>query len=522
MKVPASSIGLPTTGAVVTAATVMPASGAGAQATGEYCLVAGAIHPVDPAAPNIEFNLALPTAWNSKIMMLGGGGYDGSIPDVSSSPMISPTPLQRGYAVFASDSGHEAIAFASADGSFGMNDEALHNFAGDALKKTRDAAIYLIDARYAVDGPRKSYFAGGSSGGREALEVTQRWPQDWDGVIALWPAWAAASLDLQFGRITRAFAKPGAYPDYAKRKVLYDTAMATCDALDGVADNLISNTAACNATFNPSTAMQKNGIPLRCAGGVDTGDSCLSDAQIAALNVYNTPITFDYPLASGETQYPGFNIWGADLGLSAADPGASLALGGSQPASPMPASSPSTSAPYMSIFWDQWVRYFVTRDPNYNSLTVDPQNPGALQSRISQLTGIQDKNDSNLSPFNAKGGKLLIMHGTADPLVSTRSTEQYYQRLQTTMGTSAVDKFVRFYETPGFGHGYGVAFIPQWDALTVLENWAEHATVPPPQIVTDVAGVPGRTRPLCEFPKWPKYNGSGDVNSASSFSCVLQ
>ena len=522
--VPASSIGLPTTGATVTAATTIPASGTGAQATGEYCLVSGAINPVDPAAPQIKFQIAMPTVWNNKIMMFGGGGYDGTIPaptgNVPAGPTAQPTPLGRGYATFASDSGHQANALGSEDGSFGVNDEAVQNFSGDALKKTRDAAVYLIDARYAVKAPKRAYFAGGSSGGREALTVVQRWPQDWDGSIVLYPAWAAASLDLQFGRITRALAAPGAYLDQAKRKVLLNAVLAACDTLDGVADGLISNVAACNTTFNPATATV-NGTALRCAGGADTGDTCLSDAQISALNVYNTPITFGYPLASGETQYPGFNVYGADLGVanaSALQPTVTtLALGTSQPASPMP-----TTAPYLSVFWDQWIRYFVTRDSNYNSLTVDPQNPGSLQARISQLTGLQDVNKTDLSAFNARGGKILMAHGMADALVSTRSTEQYYQRLQATMGASAVANFVRFYEIPGYGHAVSTVYNASWDSLTTLENWVENGVTPPAQTVADTAGVPGRTRPLCEYPSFPRYNGSGDVNAASSFTCATQ
>lgn len=522
--VPASSIGLPTTGATVTAATTIPASGTGAQATGEYCLVSGAINPVDPAAPQIKFQIAMPTVWNNKIMMFGGGGYDGTIPaptgNVPAGPTAQPTPLGRGYATFASDSGHQANALGSEDGSFGVNDEAVQNFSGDALKKTRDAAVYLIDARYAVKAPKRAYFAGGSSGGREALAVVQRWPQDWDGSIVLYPAWAAASLDLQFGRITRALAAPGAYLDQAKRKVLLNAVLAACDTLDGVADGLISNVAACNTTFNPATATV-NGTALRCAGGADTGDTCLSDAQISALNVYNTPITFGYPLASGETQYPGFNVYGADLGVanaSALQPTVTtLALGTSQPASPMP-----TTAPYLSVFWDQWIRYFVTRDSNYNSLTVDPQNPGSLQARISQLTGLQDVNKTDLSAFNARGGKILMAHGMADALVSTRSSEQYYQRLQATMGASAVANFVRFYEIPGYGHAVSTVYNASWDSLTTLENWVENGVTPPAQTVADTAGVPGRTRPLCEYPGFPRYNGSGDVNAASSFTCATQ
>ncbi|KIG07530.1 tannase and feruloyl esterase [Caballeronia concitans] len=524
MNVPASAIGLQTTGATVTAATTVAASGTGVSATPEYCQVDGTIAPVDQAAPKITFRIAMPTQWNSKIVMLGGGGYDGTVPavtgNVPAGPTAQPAPLARGYAVFGSDSGHQAGTLGSRDGSFGVNDEAVANFSSDALKKTRDTAFYLLSKRYAVDKPQRAYFAGGSSGGREALAVVQRWPQDWDGIIALYPAWNAATLDLQFGRITRALAQPGAYLSQAKRKALLDSATATCDALDGVADGLISNMPACNATFDPATAML-NGAPLRCPGGGDTGLTCLSDAQITALKVYATPITFAYPLGSGETQYPGFNVWGADLGV--VNPSAlqasviTLSLNLLPPANPMPA-----TAPYFSTFWDQWIRYFVARDPNVNSLNVDPQNPGAYQARISALTAEQDMNKTDLSAFNKKGGKILMAHGMSDALVSTQSTEQYYRRLQQTMGASTVANFVRYYEIPGYGHSASSIFNASWDSLTTLENWVERGVTPPAQTVADTAGVPGRTRPLCEYPTFPRYNGSGNVNVASSFTCASQ
>lgn len=522
MTVAASSIGLPTTGAAVTSATTVAAAGTGAAAVGEYCRVLVDISPLDATAPKIKMQVSLPTTWNTKAMMFGGGGYDGSIPSGASNVPAGPadqlTPLGRGYATFSSDSGHQGNALGSQDGSFGVNDEAVANFSGDALKKTRDVAVALIKARYATSGPTKAYFAGGSSGGREALKVVQTWPQDWDGAIVLYPAGAAASLDLAFGRITQALAQPGAYPNPAKRKRLYDAAIQACDGLDGVADGLISNVKACNTIFNPSTATIA-GVALRCPGGTEGGDTCLSDAQIAAFNVINTPITFNYALASGETQYPGFNTWGTDFGIpnaSSVQPIVSfLALSTTQPASPMP-----NGAPYGSIFWDQWVRFFVTRNPNFNSLTLDPQNPGIYQARISALTGLQDVNKTDLSAFLAKGGKILMAHGMSDALVSTRATEQYYDRLRATMGNARVDSFVRFYEIPGYGHAISTVFNAAWDSLTTLENWVERGTLPPNQTVADTIGVPGRTRPLCDYPSYPQYRGTGDVNGAASFACV--
>lgn len=521
IAIPASAIGLPTRGATVTAATVVAAAGTGASLVPEHCLVSGSIAPVDPAAPDILFRVALPTVWNSKALMFGGGGFDGSIPaitgNVPNGPVDQPRPIGRGYATFASDSGHQANSLGSQDGSWGLNDEAVANFGGDALKKTRDAAMAVIRARYAAS-PVKSYFAGGSTGGREALAAIQRWPADWDGAIAWYPAWNDAAALLGGHRMNRALAQPGAYPNTPKRALLLQASLEACDGLDGVADGLISDQAACNAAFDPATATV-GGAPLRCAGGTDTGDTCLSDAQIAALNVINTDTVFNFALASGETRYPGYNVWGADLGITS-NPSplqpivTFLALGTSQPAMPQPA-----TAPYISVLVDQWIKYSVTRDPGFDSLALDPENPGPWAGRISDLS-VQLDTSTDISAFAARGGKLLLAHGLSDVLVSSRATADYYTRLRTNMGGAVVDGFARYYEVPGLGHAISTVFNATWDSLTALEEWAEQGTAPSGQVTTDTVGVPGRTRPLCDYPQWPQYSGSGDVNAASSFTCV--
>ncbi len=153
LAIPAASIGLPTGGAVVTDAAIVPPGGAGMAALGEYCRVQGEITSVDPTAPKIRFQVNLPSTWNGKAMMFGGGGYNGivatGVGNLPAGPADKPFPLGRGYATFGSDSGHQAGPASSRDGSFAANDEALRNFAGDALKKTRDAATIVIQHRYA-------------------------------------------------------------------------------------------------------------------------------------------------------------------------------------------------------------------------------------------------------------------------------------------------------------------------------------------------------------------------------------
>lgn len=538
VRLAAAAIGLPTRGARVTAATRLASSTATPGETGGtvvaraetappeagrgYCQVSFAIDPVvDAKAPVIEGALALPDAWNGKGLMFGGGGYNGTIPDLAANvPAALPgsaTPLARGYATFGSDSGHRGTGGrADLDGSFGSSDEALRNYAGDALEKTRAVAVALLQRHYGR-APTRLYFAGGSTGGREALAVVQRWPVHWDGAIAFYPAWNAASLNLQFGRITRALALPGAYPSPAKRRLLYEAVLQVCDGLDGVNDGLIANVRACNARFDPDSA-QTAGRRLRCPRGSDAGDHCLSDAQIGALKTMASGYTFPYPLASGETQYPGFNVWGADLGRSTATPAAAavtaMSLGSAAPAPSMPA-----NAPYGSVFWDQWVRFVVTRDPAADAVDFEPA-AREWRQRIAELGALQDVNRTDLTAFHTRGGKLLLAHGLADVLVSPRATAQYYERLQTTMGVTAVHDFVRYYEIAGYAHVVSTVFNAGWDSLAALEAWVEQAQPPERLVVSDSLGVPGRTRPLCPFPTWPRYRGAGDIDRAESFECV--
>jgi hypothetical protein len=506
--IPADVVDLPTTGGEVTDAALVAPSGTGPSSIGEYCKVTIALHPVDSTAPDIRMQVGLPTAWNGKAVMFGGGGYNGTIPAIDGNVPFGPTdalkPLGRGYVTFASDSGHQAPAgylpTASLYGEFLANDEALRNFAGDALKKTRDAAVFLIGRYYEGEGPEHTYFAGGSTGGREALAVAQRWGRDFDGVISIYPAFNAATLDLYFGYMTRHLAAPGAFPRPAQQVLLYDAVIGACDELDGVRDGLVSNEPACD--FDP--------IVLRCPEGHDVGDTCLSDAQITAIRVISAPITFGYELASGETGYPGFPyLSGAKMSTPL------LGLGTTAPANPMP-----KTAGYGMQFWDAWVKYAVTRAPAFDSLSLDPLAPGPWQDRISELTALQDVNSTDLRRFRKNGGKLLMVHGTADELVSHRATVEYWNRLVADTGQRKVDAFARFYLVPGANHAnLGAAFAAGWDSLTALDRWVTTGVAPAHPVVRDNNPGATRTRPLCEYPAYPRYTGAGNPDFASSFDC---
>jgi hypothetical protein len=498
--IPASAIGLRTSGGRVDSASMVTQVVSGDAV--EYCRVDASLFPVDPSAPDIKLRVGMPVGWNHKALMFGGGGYDGTIPDLASNvpfgPAHQPAPLARRYATFASDSGHQAGPAGSLDGSFGANDEALRNFAaGDALKKTRDAALFLIRAGYGV-GPTQKYFAGGSTGGREALVVAQRWPGDFDGVIAAYPAWNNTAEGLYLGYLAQVMSRPDAFPGPDKQGLLYDSVIAACDARDGLRDKIVSNVDGCH--FDPRV--------LRCPHGADAGPACLSDPQIASVVAASTPFRWPYRIASGEREYPGFPfLSGADMRTPY------LGFGTSAPANPMPPTSG-----YGLQYWDQWVKYFLTRDPGHDPLSVDPRHPGEWLPRISKLSTIQDRNDPDLRPFARDGGKLLLLHGSADELVSHRSTNDYYRRVRHTVGARQTREFLRYYVVPGANHAdFGTpAFAADWDSLSALERWVEQGRPPVAPVVADARS--GRTRPLCEYPGWPRYRG-GDPDSAGSFVC---
>lgn len=503
LKIPASAMSLPTTGGRVTAASVTTAVVSGK--TIRYCQVDADLFPVDPAAPAIKMRLDLPEDWNHKALMFGGGGYNGTTPDPASNvpfgPVDQPVPLARGYATFASDSGHQQNPAAppSLDGSFGANDEALTNFAaGDALKKTLDASLFLIRRGYAA-APAEVFFAGGSTGGREALNVAQRWPTAFDGVIAAYPAWNNLAEILDLGYLTQVLSRPGAFPGVDKQTLLYTSVINACDGSDGLKDGVVSNPGGCH--FDPRS--------LRCPGGTDAGPACLSDAQIGAVKAMSSPFRWPYRVASGETQYPGFPfLSGADMRTPF------LGFGTTAPANPMPVTSG-----YGMQYWDQWVKYFLTRDPQRNSLDIDPRHPGKWLGRISALSTIEDRNNADLRPFARAGGKLILLHGAADELVSPYSTSDYYERVRDVLGPRATDTFLRYYVVPGANHAnFGTpAVTASWDSLSALEHWVDRGQPPANAVVADTSH--NRTRPLCAYPDWPRYR-AGDPNRASSFVCT--
>lgn len=509
--IPAADIGLPTKGAIISSATLVKASAA-ANTSGEYCKVLGNILPVDFYAGLIQFEVDLPTDWNGKSVHFGGGGYDGTIPDTTTHAMSGfvvaaeapgvPTPLARGYVTFGSDAGRQGGYGAA---STLQNDETLANYAGAHIKKTRDVAAFLMKRQYGKP-PARTYYVGGSGGGRQALYAAQRFPADYDGIISTFPASNLTGLFLQMARISQASLAPGGFISPTKGKLLTEAVMRECDPLDGARDGLVSNPDACQ--FDPAL--------LRCPDGQETADACFSDAQLNTIVTAATPLNTGYDLANGIRRVPGYAILaGTDFF------GATYAsLGASAQQAPDEFVSFGVSSPFYYLATNT-TQYAIARDRNMTALRFNPVDPGPLTARTQAVSALWDATTTDLGAFERRGGKIILQHGLADQAIPAQMSIDYYQRLLGRYGQPALDRFLKFYLVPGAAHAIENQFGGAYDALAVLDNWVVNNAAPGDLIITDV-GTPtaGRTRPLCPYPTWPRHDGSGDINSAASFTCT--
>ena len=368
----ASSIGVPSGAATVDTATPIAADAAG-NTLGAYCQVRGSIAPLDASASVIHFAVNLPVTWNSKAIQFGGGGFDGTLIDgteqVRFGPADKPAPLALGYATYGDDSGHQSGSIT--DGAFAANDEQLANYGGLSLKKTHDVAMALVKLAYGK-APVHSYFLGTSTGGRDALTAIQRWPTDYDGVIANEPALNYTGTRLSNVAVGRAlYANGGAgWMNVAKTLLVQRTVLAACDNLDGASDNIVSNVESCRQLNSQILAS------LRCAGGTDLGNNCLSDAQLATVRTIESPLNFtNFSLAHNTTSAGGYNFL---EGTQIAGPYTTRDLG----TRPVPGNPATTADANQYLTGDQWVKFFVTRQPTFDSLTFDPLDPGAFTQRV--------------------------------------------------------------------------------------------------------------------------------------------
>jgi hypothetical protein len=443
--------------------------------------VIGAHTGRDGKAYGIRFAVAMPTQWNGRLVYQGGGGLNGSVQSPIGAVAAGDTPaLARGFAVVTSDSGHEGAVF---DGSFMADQQAALDFLYQSIGKVMAAARPLIAAHYG-NAAAHSYFVGCSTGGREAMISAQRYPLEFDGIVAGAPAmrtgysnlalrWITASLNAAAPKDAQGRALTSQALSPTDRKLVVDGLLKACDALDGVRDGMIFNTKGCS--FDP--------IALQCKG--EKNDSCLSAIQVSAIQrAFAGPRT-----ASGRQVYPGFAY---DTGIGASGRGIpGLLSGGTAPEGGMPGGS---------------------------AMDVDTEAANAHDGR--EMMG--DTNAwTNLSSFTAHGGKLIFFHGMSDPWFSALETVRYYTSLSAdpSAGPGPVTDWSRLFLVPGMSHcGGGEATLDHFDMLSAIVAWVEQGQAPA-QVTATGAAFPGRSRPLCPYPQHAQYSGEGDTESAKNFSC---
>jgi feruloyl esterase len=446
-----------------------------------YCRIEGYI------APQIHFAVHLPTeAWNQRYLQNGCGGYCGTLasPDAVDSA-AGCIPVDRGaYARSSTDGGHTAPFD---DGMWAVdNPQAQIDLGYRAAHELAVASKRIIAAFYGQQ-PRYSYFTGCSDGGREGLMEAQRYPDDFDGIIAGAPAnvWSALNGVFQPWVIGANTAPYGGYiltPD--KVPALHRAAIEACDAIDGLEDGIIADPRACD--FDP-------GI-IECPAGTDRAD-CLTAQQVAAARkIYSPPTGPD-----GRALYPGSmpvgseGFWGD--GITAAPGRRAIAEG------------------YASY------RRYLDRNVALDSSMRDWQLDAGMLAELKQgLGAIYDSTDPDLGEFRARGGKLVLWHGWADQAIPPHGTLAYWHAVGEAAGGAAErDAFVRLYMIPGFYHCFGGDF-DRFDFLTPLMNWVESEAAPEEVVAWTLRdGAVTRSRPLYPHPAVARYDGTGDIDDAANF-----
>ena len=526
--IPVSSIGEPVAGVTLAAPRWVEAT-ANSPA---YCSIDGAMAPTDTSANGrpINFRVVLPASWTSHAVQLGGGGMNGSIPNLTGGEAAAL--LQRGFATYGSDSGHQQAGFgargggaAPAGNNWALSDEAIKNLGYMQMKKTHDAAMVLMERLYG-ERPRYNYYVGSSQGGREALTVAQRYPADYNGIAANVPIVNFSSLMLapEWIRIQE---KPlASWVTPAKIEAIRAEFVRQCDKLDGLPDGIINNYAACRATFDMSQGDPSRNpwASKRCPGNIDPNPqdtstaACFTDGQISTLKVVYSRYKFATPLANGVRTFgmwvPNTDPSGSGLILNARFKGQEGAAENAQNHSHLGAIG---------------VTGFLMKDPAANPL--DYVEGGALNARREEISAWLDSTNPDLSAFAKRGGRMIVAIGTNDTLASPGAQLDYYQSVLDKMGRSTVDEFARFYVIPQTGHGLtgssyttngdGAAIpaaqIPsRFDRVSMLLDWVERGAAPPKS-----ATVTGNAAslPLCSYPSYPRYN-SGPQNQASSYTCA--
>jgi feruloyl esterase len=441
----------------------------------EFCRVSGSIAP--SADSDIRFELWLPARnWNGKFLQTGNGAAAGSI-------LYSTlaNPLSRGYAVANTDTGHRG-----GGGDFAWaadHPEKLIDYQYRAVHELTLVGKAVTAARYGAP-PVKAYWNGCSTGGRQGLKEAQRFPDDYDAIVAGAPAsnWSALT---SFSILEQ---KNLSGPDALsldKLGLLKEAAIAACDAQDGVADRVIGRPASCR--FDPAS--------LQCAA--TQTNACLSAAEVAAAKRLYAGVVN----RAGDVLFPGTGP-------------------GSEPQWAIPA---SPTSPIFAI-GTSYFRHVVAHDQSWDPATFDVDRD--LPRAEAQDGGAAKAVDPDLSAFVARGGKLLTYHGTVDGVIPYRDSIAYYDNIVATLGVDTAKNHVALYLVPGMGHCGGGDGASVVDWLGALERWDETGT--PLGTLRGTHPAPARgtskpfTRPICPYPQWPTYNGTGDETDAANWACAAE
>ena len=438
-----------------------------------YCHVTGQI------LPEIRFDVNLPASWNHRMLMVGNGGFAGTIG--------SPVRFARmGYATAATDTGHDAAREPLA--TFAVDRQKLLDYAFRSLHVTAETAKKLIEAYYGAR-PARSYFTGCSTGGRQALMLSQRFPGDFDGIVSGAPVLDFTGTMLRFTMTAQALA---ATPiPLAKLSLLAARIYGQCDAKDGLKDGVIDDPRRCG--FLPSRDLPK------CAIGAGGGD-CFTPAEIGTLDKIYGDV-----MGGGQRLFPGWPV-----GAEAAGPDSRSGW--------VPWIVPAEGRSISATFAESFFRYmaFPEKDPKFDLAKFDFNKDPA---RMAWIHEILDATDTDLARFKGRGGKLLMYYGWADQSLNAQMGVDYYESVTARMGVSTRD-FFRLFMVPGMFHCGGGVGTSTFETLTPLIDWVERGIAPRSIPASRmVGGKVNRTRPLCPYPEVAKYKGSGSIDDAANFGC---
>lgn len=508
-----------------------------------YGVVEGSIFPVDPEGWPINFRVILPAEWSLRAVQQGGGGMNGVI---TVREMNNPF-VNRGFAVYGSDSGHQGgfggggtqLATGPADAGrddWALNEEAIKNLGYMQMKKTHDAAMVIIQRVYG-EKPLYNYWVGGSQGGREGLTVAQRYPADYDGIIADVPIVNFSTLMLS-PELIRIQEKPLAnWVTPAKVNAIRAEFLRQCDNLDGLSDGVINNYMAARAIFDVTDGVGPADPwkALRARGGIDPNPADnsvtakLTDGQILTLEMEYSPYEFKRALANGVTQ---FGMW-----LPTISPDEFGMISGTRFKGQEGADDGARMHTSLGILG---VTGFLMQDVTANPL--DYNEDEQMLQRRSKISEWLDATDPDLTAFYDHGGKIIMTIGTMDLVASSGAQLDYFKSVIDKMG-SKVDEFARMYVVPQAGHGLSgrssgtngdgeeveVRNIPAPDSndkFDLLLKWVEEGEAPSKTLVINPQGkistLPeGKGYLLCSYPCYPKYTG-GPVDEVSSYVSAVR